>query len=220
MRAPTLAPKVKRWALALGVMAVALLALACGNNAAPPETGGNAPAAYHGFGVDPALPKPDITLTDTSGSAYRLRDETAGYVTLLFFGYTHCPDICPTHLATIAAALDTLPDDVARRVKVVFITTDPARDTPERIRAWLDTFNPEFIGLTGTQEEVDAAQTAMGVPLAVKEDLGNGNYAVSHSALVFAFTTDDRAHVVYPFGVRQSDWTQDLPKLVKEGWTP
>jgi protein SCO1/2 len=85
---------------------------------------------YRGGIVSPALPKARFTLTDTSAAPFDFRQQTQGYVTLLFFGYTHCPDLCPLHMANIAFALKQLPANVAEQIKVVFVTTDPRRDNP------------------------------------------------------------------------------------------
>ncbi len=167
--------------------------------------------------LDEPLAKPDFVLTTTAGEPYDFRRETAGYVTLLFFGYTHCPDICPVHMANIAAVLPKLAPDVAGRIKVVMVTVDPARDTPERLRSWLDTFDHGFVGLTGSDSALAAAQQSLGLPPAVREGSGPV-YGVGHAASVFAFTPDDRAHVVYPSGVRQVDWAHDLPLLVAGTW--
>jgi len=167
--------------------------------------------------LDEPLPKPDFVLTTTAGQPYDLRRETAGYVTLLFFGYTHCPDICPVHMANIAAVLHRLTPDVAGRVKVIMVTVDPERDTPERLRSWLDNFDRGFVGLTGSDSALAAAQRSLGLPPAVKEGSGP-DYGMGHAAAVFAFTADDLAHVVYPSGVRQVDWAHDLPLLVAGKW--
>lgn len=164
---------------------------------------------------DPQV-KPEFVLTDTSGHPFDFQRETAGMVTLLYFGYTSCPDICPAHMATIAAALDQLPSMVADHVRVVFVTTDPERDRPGVLRRWLDRFDPDFVGLTGSQDELVAAQIAANVPVAQREGEGK-DYGVSHAAQVIAYTPDGLAHVVYPFGMRQSNWVNDLPILVKVG---
>jgi protein SCO1/2 len=92
---------------------------------------------YRGGLVTPPLPKPRFVLNDTSGAAFDFRQRTEGHVTLLFFGYTYCPDQCPMHMANLGAALNKLPVGVADRVKLVFVTTDPARDTPAVLRRWL-----------------------------------------------------------------------------------
>src|SRR5690606_6182779 len=90
------------------------------------------------------VPKADFTLPDTDGDPFDFRSRTDGKLTLLFFGYTHCPDVCPVHLANIASALQRLSFEERERVSVVFVSTDPDRDTPQRIREWLDSFDRSF----------------------------------------------------------------------------
>lgn len=173
---------------------------------------------YHGGLVAPPLAKPQFTLTDTSGAPFNFRVGTEGYVTLLFFGYTHCPDECPLHMATIATSLQRLPVEVRNKVKVVFVTADPARDTPSVLRAWLNHFDREFIGLTGDAGTIEAAQRAAQVPVATKIILANKTYDVGHAAFVLAYTKDNLAHVIYPGGVTAADWAHDLRLLVEEEW--
>lgn len=175
---------------------------------------------YRGALVTPPFEKPDFVLTDTAGKEYDIRKETEGSVVLLYLGYTHCPDVCPTHMADIASVLKELPSDVTKKIKVVFITTDPARDTPEVLRKWLDLFDESFIGLTGPEETIINLQKTLGINPATKTDLGGGNYAVNHAAYVIAFTPDNLAHTVYPLGVTEDDWKHDMTKLAKEGWNP
>ena len=175
---------------------------------------------YRGGLVSPSLPKPIFTLTDTSGASFDLRARTKGYVTLLFFGYTYCPDMCPLQMSTIANALRAIPAGVADHFKVVFVTTDPNRDTPQVLRSWLDHFDKRFIGLTGSEAAVVAAQIAANVPPAKKSAVRpDGSYEVGHSAFVLVYTKDNLAHIIYPVGVKQEDWVHDLPYLAKETWT-
>jgi protein SCO1/2 len=206
--------------LLLAITSTLLLA-ACGSGGsseAPPIPTGQ---GYRGTVLPDALPKPGFTLVDTSGAFYNFASETEGYVTLVYFGYTHCPDVCPDHMANIAAVLKRLPDDVSGRVKTVFVTVDPERDDRQRLRQWLDLFDPSFVGLMGNKASVDSAvKQALGelyFPI-TREDLGNGNYSVSHAAFVLAYTPDNLAHTVYPFGMQQEDWEHDLYKLVSQGW--
>lgn len=173
---------------------------------------------YRGGLVTPPLPKPGFVLTDTSGAPFDFRQRTEGYVTLLFFGYTNCPDQCPMHMANLGAALKKLPAGMADRVKLVFVTTDPARDSRAVLRRWLDLFDRHFIGLTGTDRAVEAVERAAGVPLAVKTGPAGSNYAVSHANFVLAFSKDNLAHVIYPGGVSRDDWVHDLPMLIRETW--
>ena len=177
-------------------------------------------ATYRGGLVSPPLPKPKFTLTDTSGATFDFRTKTEGYVTLLFFGYTHCPDMCPLEMSEVARALKALPPGVANRFKVVFVTTDPDRDTPAVLRSWLDHFDKGFVGLTGSTAAITAAQVAANVSPAKKSAVRHdGNYEVGHAAFVLAYTRDDLAHVIYPVGVKQEDLVHDLPYLTKEVWT-
>ena len=144
--------------------------------------------------------------------------EPRGRSRCFFFGYTYCPDQCPMHMANISAALKKLPPGVADQVKLVFITTDPARDNPAVLRRWLDNFGKHFVGLTGTKAELSAVQKATGVPLARKTEPGNGTYSIAHANFVIAYTKDNLAHVIYPGGVGKDDWIHDLPLLVKQTW--
>jgi protein SCO1/2 len=174
---------------------------------------------YSGGLINPLLPKPKFILTDTSGAAFDFFAKTQGYVTLLFFGYTHCPDMCPLQMSTIARALRQLPSGVADQLKVVFVTTDPDRDSPQVIRTWLDHFDKRFIGLTGSQQSIDAAHVAANLPLSKKHPPGpDGNYAVDHGAFILAYSRDNFAHILYPAGVNAEDWVHDLPYLTKETW--
>jgi len=182
------------------------------NAAADTGRGGRLEATYHGGLVTPPLPKPKFTLTDTSGTPFDFRSQTDGYVTLLFFGYTHCMSVCPTQMAYLASAMRRMPKDVVERFKVVFVTTDPAHDNLRLLRTWLNNFDKSFIGLTGSEAEVKAAQLAASVPASA------GNSA-EHAAFVLAYTKDNLGHVIYPSGITQADWMHDLPQLATEAWT-
>jgi len=174
---------------------------------------------YRGGIVTPPLPKPRFVLTDTSGAPFDFWNRTRGLVTLLFFGYSNCPDQCPMHMANIGVALKNLPSDIAGQVMLVLVTTDPARDTPVELRRWLDNFDRHFVGLTGTEAALIAVQKAAGVPPAYKTGPRDGDYSVAHANFVVAYTKDNLAHVIYPGGVSKDDWVHDLPLLIKETWS-
>ncbi len=177
------------------------------------DTGGD--GALRGMVLPRPIEKPDFILNDTDGKPFDFRAETDGYLTLLFFGYTYCPDVCPVHMASLAAVLDGMPVQVRNRIKVVFVSVDPERDTPERIREWLNAFDRRFIGLRGTSEEVEAIMRSLQLPTAVLEEPDEkGRYLVGHPSQVIAFEPDGPARVIYPFGTRQADWAYDLPRLV------
>jgi len=173
---------------------------------------GHQDAAYRGGLVTPALPKPSFTLTDTSGAVFDFKGGTNGYVTLLFFGYAHCATVCPTQMAYLAGAMRQLPREVTNQIKVVFVTTDPAQDNPRLLRAWLNHFDKSFIGLTGSAAEVEAAEVSAKIPRTTANP-------AEHAAFVLAYTKDNLGHVIYPAGVKQSDWLHDLPQLTNARWT-
>lgn len=191
-----------------------LLLTLAGCNSAPPL---HSPSGYRGAELATPLPMPDMVFTDTEGQPYHLADATRGKVALVFFGYTHCPDICPVHLANLAAVLAKLPDDVRRDVTVIFITTDPARDSLPRLRQWVRQFDRGFVGLTGPDSLIVAAERALGVQPAFTSDSSESGYLVQHAGQVIAITRDGMARVHYPFGTRQRDWARDLPRLLVAG---
>lgn len=195
----------RRSPLLLSTLVVTLVMVGCGPNVSSDD--------LQGVVIDPPQPKPTFTLTDTEGEPYEFASETDGKLTLLYFGYLNCPDICPVHLAQIAETFDSIPD-VARDAEVVFVSVDPDRDSPEGIREFLDNFDSRFVGLTGTREELDAAQTAAGVPTTVYVGEGD-NYTVDHAGWVIAYAPDGMSHSIYPFGVRQSEWNNDLALLAE-----
>lgn len=179
---------------------------------APAEDRASTPI-FAGVELPTPLAKPAFTLIDTKGRPYDFLRETRGRLTLLSFGYTHCPDVCPVQMANIAAVLGKLEWKDRSRIMVIFITTDPKRDTPARLRAWLDNFDPDFVGLRGTTEEIHRIESSVGVSQSI--EIANGaDYGIGHAAQVLAFTPDDSLRVLYPFGVRQQDWASDIPKLL------
>ena len=169
--------------------------------------------AYAGLDLAEPYRRPSFTLTDTTGAAFDFRAATSGRPTLLFFGYTNCPDVCPTTMADIAVALRGLDAALVRDLQVVFVTTDPASDSPAVLGEYLDRFDADlpvpFIGLTGDQATIDQAQLSTGVPLA--EDAGR-----LHSSLLLLYGTDDEAHVAFDAGNTSRDIAADL-RLVAKG---
>ncbi len=169
---------------------------------------------FHGAVLAEPIPRPDFALTDTDGGRFDFAEETAGEPTLLYVGYTSCPDICPAHLAQVAGAMAEAGLDTDE-LRVVFVTADPARDDAERLERYLAAFDDGFTGLTGSPEEVDAALAALGQPAAeVFGERPDGSYEVTHPSQVLAFGPDDRARLVFPFGTSREGWVADLPRLV------
>ena len=163
------------------------------------------------------IPKPDLVRRDIAGALYALRAETDGYLSLVFFGYTNCPDVCPVHMATLAGVFDELAPEVRDAMKVIFVSTDPERDTPDRLRQWLRAYHPSFLGLRGEMETINAALAEMKLPgVAVVPGQHGSEPIIGHPSAVLAFGRDGLARVRYPFGVRRADWVNDLPLLLGE----
>lgn len=204
-----------------GALAGALALAACdrrGGDARDSDAAAAAAASgFRGVITAPPREKPDFTLTDVNGAPFNFRQATAGKVTLLFFGYTHCPDVCPLHVANVAAVLRKLPFEAREAIRFVFVSTDPARDTPERLKEWLGSFDPSFIGVRGTVDEVNRILYALRMPPIQLADVpaGTAQYDVGHAAQVLAFGLDGLSRLEYPFGIRQDDWAHDLPKLAR-----
>ena len=135
---------------------------------------------------------------------------------LVFFGFTHCPDICPAELQVMAAALDGLGKD-ADKVVPIFISLDPERDTPERVTAYVENFGPNFVGLTGTPETVAKAAKAYRVAYSkfeYKDDQGNYGYSVDHSALAYLMGPDGEYITHIPYGTPASKMTETLRRYL------
>lgn len=203
---------------------LALLLVACGPASATAFTSTNLGEGADGWRGIPLEPEPvrtlpDVTLSDTGGDEVNLADTFTGRPTLLFFGYTSCPDICPIHLATIASAMRQGGVSPAQ-VQVVFVAVDPARDTPERIDEFLAAFDRRFVGLRGDLDAVGEALDALDLPGPVVEGAdprGEGDL-IGHPAQVIGFDADGVARRVWPFGARRADWIADLP-LIVEQWS-
>jgi protein SCO1 len=200
------------------LLAALLAAVAC--------DGGRSKAIseLHGVKLVPPHAKVDFTLDDTQGKPFHFKTDTHGAVTLLYFGYMNCPDVCPLHLANIASALKKMTPEDQAMVRVIFVTTDPNRDSPELLRAWLDNFDKRFIGLRGSLDSINAIQARMGLPPATMEMVqmdhskmaGPANtYGMGHAAQVLAFSADDSLRTEYPSGFKTEDWLNDLPRLAK-----
>jgi len=160
---------------------------------------------------------PDVTLLDEAGMPFQLVDDLLGTPTLLFFGYSSCPDICPIHLAAIASAMQQTRTRYDQ-VQVVFVSVDPERDTPERITEFLGYFSSRMIGLHAELDVVVDALAQLNLPGPVIEGpdpRGQGNL-IGHPAQVIGFDAAGRALRVWPFGTRRSDWVSDIPRIASE----
>ena len=197
------------------LLAAAAAALVLGGLTACAPGGGSGNGGYAGAELASPLAEPAIDLTDTSSKPYDLNSATRGKLTLIYFGYTHCPDVCPTTMADLAAALRQLTAVQRSQVAVVFITSDPVRDTPRVVRSWLDNFSAAFIGLTGPITTIDRYANQLGIPLEPPVKGKGGVYEVTHGAQVLAFSpSDQKARVVWLPGTSIAGYAQDIRKLL------
>jgi protein SCO1/2 len=165
-----------------------------------------------------ALPKPyhvpDVTLTDTEGDRYSVVSDSTTPLTLVFFGYTNCPDVCSVVMADIASALTRLDPAERKQVRMLFVTTDPARDDPATLRRYLDRFDPSFEGLTGPLTRITTLAKPLGVYIQKGQKLPSGGYEVSHGAQVIAMRDDGTAPLVWTGGTSAAQMAEDIPKLL------
>lgn len=211
----------RRVVLAAVAACAAVLAAGCSSSGAPTQptasdlVGQRQVGEFLGAGLVPAQPRPSFTLKDEANRDFAFGTNTAGHPTLLFFGYTNCPDECPTTMGDIRLALKDVPAPVARQTYVVFVSTDVKRDTGPVLKKWLGGFasgtKARWIGLHGTQPEIDAAQAAAHVFIAA--DGGE-----THSTSVLLYGPDDYAHVSFLLGSQeQQQIAHDLPLVAREG---
>ncbi|MGW0561139.1 SCO family protein [Streptomyces sp. NPDC003016] len=218
---------LKKNALAVALVATAALTLSsCAGDTAD---SGSSPVSDVSAGTDEKaatvldrpFEKPDLVLTDTHGEKYDLRERTKGKPTLIYFGYTNCPDVCPLTMSNIAIAHKKLPQADRDKLQVVFITTDPERDTPEALGTWLKgAGDPSFTGLTGDFPTIQAGARRMGIGIDPPKKEKDGSVVSMHGAQVIAFSPKtDAGYVLYSDDTTADDYIEDLPELV-EGENP
>jgi protein SCO1 len=207
-----------------GTAAAALLTLtaACGDGAE--ETGGGVVAdvvegdqdGMHGAVLDAPYAWGKAELTDTAGEPFGTRDELTAPLTLVFFGYTHCPDICQAVMADITSALARLDAEQADRVDMWFVTTDPARDDEATLREYLDRFDPSFEGLTGPLERITALAETVHVPVEKGRRLPTGGYEVNHGTPILGVRPDGTVPILWTEGTSSSKLAEDIAALLAQ----
>ncbi|WP_408899189.1 SCO family protein [Nocardioides sp. R1-1] len=159
----------------------------------------------------------DIALTDTSGAPYSLGADTTKPLTIVFFGYTKCPDFCPMVMNNLAAAMNRLDAADRRRVDVVFVTTDPARDDQRTLRAYLDGYDKEFIGLTGDLESIIEVGDPLHVYVNDGVKLPSGGYDLGgHSTFTLALDSDHQAVALWNQETSSAEFAADIHTLLTE----
>jgi protein SCO1/2 len=199
----------------VGVLAGALLLAGCGGSSGPGvtvSTPGN--HGLHGTYLDEPYVIPPVVLDDTAGKQVAL-SKSAAPLQVVFFGYSHCPDICQIVMSTIASALTRLDDAQRKDIQVTFVTTDPARDTSSVLRGYLARFNSTFKGLTGSLTAISALGAPLHIYLEKGTKLPSGGYEVDHSTFVYGALGAD-VRVIWDQTTSPKDLATDLTKLLKQ----
>ena len=170
------------------------------------------PVTLHGTELQSSNPMADFELVGNDGTPVRLSD-FRGKWTVIYFGYTFCPDVCPTTLGDLSQMMQAL-DDKRDNVQVLMVTVDPERDTPERLGQYLPYFDPSFIGLTGEAEQIEAAASQFGV-FYEKEPGSVQDYLISHTSTVAVIDPEGTMRIVYPYGVSGNDIAADLRYFIR-----
>jgi protein SCO1/2 len=196
-------------AIALTGLLTGLLTGCGGGRAASTETTGTV--------LDPPFEVSPTPLVDTEGASYSLAGDTDKDLTLVFFGYTHCPDICGQVMATLAGTLSRLEEEQKDRLDVVFVTTDPARDTEAVVADYVGAFDPSIIGLTGDLADIVTVGRSLAVAVDKGEKMASGGYDVTHGTRVLAIDADDEAPMMWDHDVSQAQLAHDVTMLLDEG---
>lgn len=169
---------------------------------------------FGGTKLEPPLPLPDFELTATDGEPFHLSD-VEGDFALIYFGYTFCPDVCPLTLADVKKALLDL--EGREQVKVIFISVDPERDTPDVLQRYMNAFDPTFIGLTDDFDKTQEMMKAYGA-FAEKEQVSDSaaGYLLSHTARLYLINPKRELILTYPFGFEPEDLRNDLVYLFRQ----
>ena len=163
---------------------------------------------------DPPRVAPDFSLQGSDGSELKL-SRYRGKVVLLGFGFTHCGYVCPTTLATLAKAQKKLGPS-GNDAQVVYVTVDPERDSPERMRTYLAAFDARFVGGTGTPEQLAKVRQAYGIQATRTASRDSQDYAVDHSSFVYLIDRDGNLRALMPYGHGADDFAHDVALLLKK----
>lgn len=186
----------------------------CAADDGAPAKVGNLDDGFAGTAVNGAFSLPDVTLTDTSGKPYNMRTSPTTPVVVLFFGYSNCPDVCSGILSDLATARRRLDDQaLASKITLMCVTTDPARDTPAVLRAYLDRIDKDYVGLTGPLPTIIGAANSLGIAIEEGKKLPSGGYEVDHGTQVLGFGADRSARVVWTTGTTIASYKTDFTTL-------
>ncbi len=175
---------------------------------------GEPPSQYHAIDVYWQHTRADFALVDSDGKPRRLAD-FRGKVVVLFFGYTHCPEVCPTTMADLTQVMKQLGQD-AERVQVLFVTLDPERDKPAMLARYVSSFNPSFLGLYGDAQATASAAKSFGVNFEKQADK-QGGYTLDHSDGIYLLGPRGKPLLVAPYGQRTDLMVKDIRSLLVIG---
>ena len=175
---------------------------------------GPRPGPQFGVAISASTPIADFQLDSTLGTPLALSDFADRY-TVLYFGYTTCPDICPTTLADLGKA-EQLMGATAERMQVIFITVDPERDTPQRLQDYLAYFSPNFIGMSGALDATERIASQLGVVYEKRYNSESAtDYLMDHTATVIVLDPQRRPQLLFPYGVTGEQIASDLQALMR-----
>lgn len=172
------------------------------------------PPSYNGQVIDSKNPVTNFTLTGPGGESVSLID-FRDKVVVLYFGYTFCPDVCPATMVELRDAMQAL-GNKSDEVQVIMVSLDPERDTPDVLEKYVAHFDPSFIGLTGTEDELIIASTPLGIFYEKEEGSAASGYLVNHTATVMVLDKRGYLRLLYPFGTSSKDIAADLRNLIRD----
>ncbi|KPQ01631.1 MAG: protein SCO1/2 [Marinobacter sp. HL-58] len=171
--------------------------------------------SWRGKDISGLMPELAFELTGTSGDTVTA-DDTNGEIRMVFFGFTSCPDVCPATLQKLSRAVKDMPDELQDDTRIVFVSVDPQRDTPERIRSYVDFFSERAIGVTGEEKALRELSKRYRTTFGYDDPDAEGNYNVSHSGAVYVFDRNGNARLLFRPDMSVEDIRTDLVTLAEE----
>lgn len=195
---------MRHWFAALALTAIGVLAGCSGSD-----------KSWHGKDISGLMPPLQFELTDTGGET-TTPEASSGSIRLLYFGFTSCPDVCPTTLTSLRQSIHKLPEKYRDDITTLFVSVDPQRDTPERLESYVRFFGDQVVGLTGSEKDLRDLTKRYRTTFGYDEPDASGNYNVSHSSAVYVFDRAGEARLLLRPGLTTQQIGDDLEKLASE----